>query len=150
MTGQTRRNFFTTAGLALAGTVSLANGAFAETRPQLSRGKGWGGDDPGPHDPVRDAENPDLLNPPATDSGTLPNLKFSFSDAHVKQQTGGWTRQVTRRELGISNTIAGVDMRLNTAGIRELHWHKEAEWAVMTSPFYSGSGAGWLRISAGL
>ncbi|EJF91051.1 cupin domain-containing protein [Bartonella tamiae] len=135
MVEKTRRDFFTTAGLAFAGSVALANGAFAETRPErpnISRAAGIGGDDPGSHDPLRDRENPDLLNPPATDSGTLPNLKFSFSDAHVRQQSGGWTRQVTHRELGIATTIAGVDMRLNSAGIRELHWHKEAEWSVMT------------------
>ena len=35
------------------------------------------------------------------------------------------------RELGVSKDIAGVDMRLNTGGIRELHWHKAAEWAYM-------------------
>lgn len=135
MVEKTRRDFFTAAGLAFAGSVALANGAFAETRPDrpmLSRGKGFGGDDPGPHDALRDGENPDMLNPPATDAGTLPNLKFSFSDAHVRQQSGGWTRQVTHRELGVATTIAGVDMRLNNAGIRELHWHKEAEWSVMT------------------
>ena len=79
----------------------------------------------------REAQNPDLLNPPATDSGTLPNLRFSFADAHVRQSSGGWTRQVTARELGVSKTIAGVNMRLNAGGIRELHWHKQAEWAYM-------------------
>ena len=45
--------------------------------------------------------------------------------------SGGWTRQVTVRELGISKDIAGVDMRLNAGSVRELHWHKEAEWAYM-------------------
>jgi oxalate decarboxylase len=44
---------------------------------------------------------------------------------------GGWTRQVTRRELGIAKSIAGVNMRLNAGGVRELHWHKAAEWAYM-------------------
>ena len=34
-------------------------------------------------------------------------------------------------ELGISKNIAGVNMRLNAGGIRELHWHKAAEWAYM-------------------
>jgi oxalate decarboxylase len=38
---------------------------------------------------------------------------------------------VTVRELGISTTIAGVNMRLNAGGVRELHWHKAAEWAYM-------------------
>ena len=47
-----------------------------------------------------------LVLAPSTDSGTLPNLRYSFSDAHVRKGTGGWTRQVTKRELGISTTIA--------------------------------------------
>src|SRR6202000_2121603 len=33
------------------------------------------------------------------------------------------------RELPIGTEIAGVIMRLTPGGIRELHWHKEAEWA---------------------
>ena len=72
-----------------------------------------------------------MLNPPSTDQGTLPNLRFSFADAHTRQTDGGWTRQVTQRELGISTTLAGVEMRLNAGSIRELHWHKQAEWAYM-------------------
>jgi oxalate decarboxylase len=38
---------------------------------------------------------------------------------------------VTVRELGISKNIARVNMRLNAGGVRELHWHKAAEWAYM-------------------
>jgi oxalate decarboxylase len=38
---------------------------------------------------------------------------------------------VTVRELGVSKNIAGVNMRLNAGGVRELHWHKAAEWAYM-------------------
>ena len=67
-----------------------------------------------------------MIAPPATDHGTLPNLGFSFDDSHIRIEPGGWTRQVTVRELGIS---AGVNMRLNAGGVRELHWHKAAEWA---------------------
>src|SRR5207302_8001325 len=70
-------------------------------------------------------------NAPATDAGTTPNLRFSFAAAHVRETNGGWTRQVTVREFGISKTIAGVQMRLNAGGVRELHWHKQAEWAYM-------------------
>jgi oxalate decarboxylase len=49
----------------------------------------------------------------------------------MRESSGGWTRQVTARELGISKSIAGVNMRLNAGGVRELHWHKQAEWAYM-------------------
>ena len=38
---------------------------------------------------------------------------------------------MTVRELGISKNIAGVNMRLNSGGVRELHWHKAAEWSYM-------------------
>jgi len=114
-------------GLAVAATGAQAQDPAA---PQ-PKTPGRGGTDPGPQDAVRARENPDILNPPRTDSGTLPNLRFSFADAHVRQEEGGWTRQVTVRELGISKTIAGVNMRLNAGGTRELHWHKQAEWAYM-------------------
>lgn len=126
----TRRSFM---AFAAGGTVALAAGkVHAHDQPvaQPFTGK-TGGSDPGPNDPIRMGENPDIVNPPPTDSGTLPNLRFSFSDSHVRKGSGGWTRQVTQRELGISTTIAGVDMRLNSGGIRELHWHKEGEWSYM-------------------
>ncbi len=114
----------------LAGGLALSSAAKAGSPPQPMDGK-LGGTDPGPRDPVRDAENPDLLNAPRTDHGTLPNLRFSFADAHVRQTDAGWTRQVTQRELGVAKTLAGVDMRLNRGGVRELHWHKQAEWSYM-------------------
>jgi oxalate decarboxylase len=118
----------TTAGLLTA--TATARAQTGEAVPQPRR-PGHGGTDPGSRNLMRDRQNPDMLVPPSTDHGTLPNLRFSFSDAHVRQETGGWTRQVTARELGISKNIAGVNMRLNAGGVRELHWHKAAEWAFM-------------------
>src|SRR4030088_3595014 len=126
-----RRNVLTAA--AAGGLVTAATAAGAqtgETIPQPLR-PGHGGTDPGPRNLERDRQNPDLLVPPSTDHGTLSNLRFSFSDAHMRLASGGWTRQVTRRELGVSKDIAGVNMRLNAGGMRELHWHKAAEWAYM-------------------
>lgn len=112
-------------------TVSAASAQTPASAVQPSRAPGVGGTDPVPGGQSRTRDNPDLLNPPSTDSGTVPNLRFSFADAHVRQASGGWTRQVTVRELGISKPIAGVNMRLNAGGVRELHWHKQAEWAYM-------------------
>lgn len=117
--------------LGAMGAVGLAASAHAQGSFEPRRDADHGGTDPGPRDPIRDAENPDIINAPKTDHGTLPNLKFSFSDSHIRQGTGGWTRQVTARELAASDTIAGVDMRLNAGGVRELHWHKEVEWSFM-------------------
>ena len=125
-----RRDLLSTA--VVAGAAMTASGAqSAEQVPEPSRGPGVGGSDPVPGDVSREGQNPDMVNPPATDSGTLPNLRFSFADAHIRQSSGGWTRQVTARELGVSKPIAGVNMRLNAGGVRELHWHKQAEWAYM-------------------
>jgi oxalate decarboxylase len=121
------------AATAAGGVLTLTSAANAQTpepTPQPER-PGHGGTDPGPRNLTRDRQNPDLLVPPPTDHGTLPNLRFSFSDAHMRQESGGWTRQITVRELGVSKDIAGVNMRLNAGGIRELHWHKAAEWAYM-------------------
>jgi oxalate decarboxylase len=119
----------TAAGGLLAATAN-ANAQTSEPLPQPRR-PGQGGTDPGPRNLMRDRENPDLLAPPSTDHGTLPNLRFSFSDSHMRLESGGWTRQVTVRELGIAKSVAGVNMRLNAGGVRELHWHKAAEWAYM-------------------
>ena len=124
-----RRRMLSASAGALVTTAVVAHAQTGGT-PQPRR-PGAGGTDPGPRNLSRDQQNPDIIVPPATDHGTLPNLRFSFSDSHVRMETGGWTRQVTVRELPVSTTIAGVNMRLNAGGIRELHWHKAAEWAFM-------------------
>ena len=85
----------------------------------------------GPTNPARQAENPDILVPPHTDSGTLPNYKWSFADSHMRLEEGGWARQTTMRELPSAKTIAGVNMRLNPGAVREMHWHAQAEWSYM-------------------
>jgi oxalate decarboxylase len=94
----------------------------------------------GPRNVPLERENPDLLASPYTDSGTIPNLKFSFATARNRLLTGGWAREVTVRELPAATELAGVNMRLKPGGIREMHWHKEAEWAFML--------AGRARITA--
>ena len=91
-----------------------------------------GASDPGPRNIELDRQNPDLLAPPETDHGLLPNLKFSFSQAHNRLEEGGWAREVTVRELPVSASMAGVNMRLGPGVVRELHWHKEAEWGYVT------------------
>jgi oxalate decarboxylase len=94
----------------------------------------------GPRNVPLERENPSLLVPPRTDHGTVPNLKYSYAAAHNRVLSGGWAREVTVRELPVATELAGVNMRLKPGGIRELHWHKEAEWAYML--------AGRARITA--
>ncbi|RRJ66952.1 cupin domain-containing protein [Paenibacillus oralis] len=99
--------------------------------PEPIRPDGSGATDPGPRDIMRDLENPDMLVPPVTDQGLIPNLKFSFSDTHMQLNHGGWSREITIRELPVATTLAGVNMRLTPGGVRELHWHQQAEWSFM-------------------
>ncbi|WP_432824771.1 oxalate decarboxylase family bicupin [Dactylosporangium sp. CA-092794] len=99
-----------------------------ESLPQPKRGR-KGGTDTGPRNVELDRQNPDLLVPPETDHGTVPNLKFSMSWAATRLEEGGWTREVTQRELPVATELAGVDMKLNPGAYRELHWHKQSEWA---------------------
>jgi len=94
----------------------------------------------GPRNVPLERENPDHVAAPRTDSGTVPNLKFSFAAAHNRLLPGGWAREVTTRELPVATELAGVNMRLEPGGARELHWHKEAEWSYML--------AGRARITA--
>jgi oxalate decarboxylase len=87
--------------------------------------------DPGPRNMPLAKENPDSVWAPQTDNGSVKPFKYSFALSHRRIETGGWTRQVTVRDLPISKDIAGVEMRLTAGGVRELHWHVEAEWAIM-------------------
>lgn len=83
----------------------------------------------GPWNGERSRQSPDLVRPPSTDHGNVANMRWSFADSHIRIEEGGWTRQTTVRELGSSVELASVNMRLGEGVIRELHWHKEAEWA---------------------
>src|SRR3954470_16480050 len=113
-----RRNFLRTMATAAASVAALEKVA--------------GADDPGPANRMLDAQNPDSTWPPGTDSKSLiPSFKYPFSFANKRVYEGGWSREVTVRELPVSKTIAGVNMRLNAGGIRELHWHTAGEWAIM-------------------
>jgi len=58
-------------------------------------------------------------------------FKYPFSFANKRVYEGGWSREVTVRELPVSKTMAGVNMRLTAGGVRELHWHTANEWAIM-------------------
>ncbi|MGX9425084.1 MULTISPECIES: oxalate decarboxylase family bicupin [Bradyrhizobium] len=88
--------------------------------------------DPGPQNPAIAKQFPSAFTPPATDVGGLPTTWASFNNAARRIQNGGWARQVTVDDFAISKEISGVNMRLAAGGIRELHWHQAAEWAIMT------------------
>jgi oxalate decarboxylase len=83
------------------------------------------------HNTQLDDQNPNSVWSPVTDAGGQPPFKYPFSFAHKRIDSGGWTRQVTVRDFPMSKSMAGVQMRLISGGVRELHWHKGAEWAYM-------------------
>jgi oxalate decarboxylase len=88
--------------------------------------------DPGPQNPTIGNQFPSAQLPPPTDVGGMAMDWASFNNAPKRVQNGGWARQVTQADFAISDTITGVNMRLTAGGIRELHWHQAAEWAIMT------------------
>jgi oxalate decarboxylase len=88
--------------------------------------------DPGPKNPAISDRFPSAFSPPSTDVGNLPLNWATFNNAHRRIQNGGWAREVTQSDFAISDTISGVNMRLTSGGIREMHWHQFAEWAYMS------------------
>jgi oxalate decarboxylase len=75
---------------------------------------------------------PSAQSPPATDVGAIQMPWSSFNNAAKRIQNGGWARQVTQADFAVSEEISGVNMRLSSGGIREMHWHLAAEWGYMT------------------
>jgi oxalate decarboxylase len=86
----------------------------------------------GPQNEVIESQFPSQTNAPATDISTQPFFWSSFNISPKRVQNGGWARELTSEDFAISDEIAGVNMHLAPGGIRELHWHQTAEWAIMT------------------
>src|ERR1700734_3253297 len=118
-----------------AGILSAANAAGQESKQDSKPPYPTKGDKsssaPGPGNAQIDDQNPDSFLPPQTDAGGVQTFKYPFGLSHKRMQEGGWSREVTMRELAISKSIAGVDMRLTAGGVRELHWHTAGEWSIM-------------------
>jgi oxalate decarboxylase len=126
-----RRDVFGLGSAALAAAAIAMVGEGMAYAQQTAKHTAPNESDPGPQNRPLAAENQDSEWSPPTDSGTVKPFKYPFSFARKRVLSGGWTRQVTARELPISTTMAGVEMRLTAGGVRELHWHVEAEWAIM-------------------
>ncbi|MGA1837926.1 cupin domain-containing protein [Herbiconiux sp. 11R-BC] len=86
----------------------------------------------GPQNPVIASQFPNQIDAPPTDISTQAFFWSSFNISPRRVQRGGWARELTSSDFAISDEIAGVNMYLEAGGIRELHWHQTAEWAVMT------------------
>ncbi len=67
---------------------------------------------------------------PLLDGHELPTFRFALEKSEAKVIGGNSAREATVKQLPISKGIAGVSMRLEPGGMRELHWHATAaEWA---------------------
>jgi oxalate decarboxylase len=104
--------------------------AMPEYTPEPKR-DGKGADIVGRRNPARERQDPFTIRSPETDHGSMPNLRWSFADSHVRIEKGGWARETTVRELPIAKDLSGVNMRLEAGAVCELHWHKQAEWSYM-------------------
>jgi len=60
----------------------------------------------------------------------IANFKFDIEDQRGWVGPGGSAKEATVAEFPVSQSIAGVSMRLKPGAMRELHWHAlAAEWA---------------------
>lgn len=131
MTPISRRNLLSL-GSALGGAALAQMTASAQTRASTAAAeKDSSISNPGPENKVLLAENPNSNTPPSTDHGDVGPIWYSFDLTKKRVQEGGWTHQVTQRELPSSKELAGVNMRLTKGSFRELHWHTADEWAIM-------------------
>ncbi|KZM24183.1 nutrient reservoir [Ascochyta rabiei] len=103
---------------AFAGVVKRQT-PFSDGQPIDGKGKGA---------PILDVENPSNLGQQSTDAGTVSNLKWRFSDSKTRIYPGGWVREQVDNDLPQSHDIAAAQQHLKKGAIRELHWHRVAEW----------------------
>jgi oxalate decarboxylase len=127
-----RRIFLGTGSVAVATAALTGITAHAQQREDTRKAESdHSTSNPGPENNMLFHENPNTNTPPPTDHGDIGPIWYSFDLARKRVEEGGWTHQVTQRELPSSTDIAGVNMRLTAGSFRELHWHTADEWAIM-------------------
>src|SRR5207245_7787089 len=130
--GFSRRSVLGMGSAALAVATLAGFTAHAQTREGTRQAEGdHSSSNPGQENRALLAENPNSNTPPPTDNGDVGPIWYSFDLTKKRIQEGGWTHQVTQRELPSSTELAGVNMRLTAGSFRELHWHTADEWAIM-------------------
>ena len=103
--GFSRRTMFgvgsTLAAAALAGVA-----ADAQTPANTRKAEGdLSASNPGPENRALLNQNPNSNAPPASDHGDVGPIWYSFDLTHKRIQEGGWTHQVTQRELPSSKDM---------------------------------------------
>ena len=99
-----RRQFLTVSGAALAAVAATAPLVAQQAGQQIRSSDHHLPNEQqvGPNNTVNDSLNPDSVWAPETDNGTMLPFKYSFDLSHKEIDSGGWTRQVTVRDLAIS------------------------------------------------
>src|SRR5262245_35804808 len=110
MSNLQRRDFLTRAATFATATAVLGNSSLAQ------------------------AGDPSFMNnvpDPLVSGKELPTFKYALEKSKPGKVIGGsLAREATVEQFPISKGIAGVSMRLEPGGMRELHWHATAaEWA---------------------
>jgi oxalate decarboxylase len=127
-----RRSFLGAGSAALAAAAFVGLTADAQQREDTRKAEGdHSSSNPGQENKPLLDENPNSNMPPPTDHGDIGPIWYSFDLARKRVEEGGWTHQVTQRELPPSTELTGVNMRLTRGSFRELHWHTADEWAIM-------------------
>jgi oxalate decarboxylase len=127
-----RRSFLEVGSAAIAAAAFAGVAANAQQREDTRKAEGdHSSSDPGQENKPLLDENPNSNMPPPTDHGDIGPIWYSFDLARKRLEEGGWTHQVTQRELPPSTELTGVNMRLTRGSFRELHWHTADEWAMM-------------------
>ena len=125
-----RRSFLGMSSLALATAALSGLTANAQERASTQKAEhDHSSSDPGQENKALLDLNPNSNTPPPTDHGDVVPLWYSFDLVKKRVEEGGWTHEVTQRELPSSRDIAGVNMRLTAGSYREMHWHTADEWA---------------------
>src|SRR4030081_3738620 len=126
--GMSRRSVLGMGSAALAAAAFGGLSAHAQTREGTHQAEGdHSSSNPGQENKPLLNENPNSNMPPPTDHGDMVPLWYSFDLVKKRVEEGGWTHEVTQRELPSSRDITGVNMRLTDGSYRELHWHTADE-----------------------
>jgi oxalate decarboxylase len=60
--------------------------------------------------------------------------KFRLGQAKLEKYEYGWIRRATQKEFPINGTLTSVLQEINPGGVREMHWHPNAdEWQYVLS-----------------
>jgi hypothetical protein len=62
--------------------------SYGENLQPLPWRNGEGATMMGPRNKDRERQNPDMMRPPSTDHGSLPNMRWSFADSHIRIEVG--------------------------------------------------------------